>query len=107
MAQRSRVGGCLLGAAVILAGGWPAIGREPQLDRMQVVEGLPLTQASVKGKYRNLLRAIAVPQDRQNYTDFNEWGYYTGTEYYGYKNLPAGHWVYVYPRWYIWGEKVK
>ena len=73
----------------------------------QVEEGLPLSQASAKGKYRNLRRVISVPADRQTYTEFNEYGYYTGTEWAGFKNLPAGHWVYVYPRWYIWGEKAK
>jgi hypothetical protein len=84
-----------------------AAARDPQSHCMQVKEGLPLAQASVKGKYRNLLRVISVPQDKENYTEFREWGYYTGTEYYNHKNLPAGHWVYVYPRWYIWGDKAK
>jgi hypothetical protein len=107
MSQRILAAGCLAMTSTLVLPG-PAPGREPQpRSCMQVQEGLPLTLASVKGKYRNLLRAISVPQDRQSYTDFREWGYYTGTEYYGYKNLPAGHWVYVYPRWYIWGEKVK
>src|SRR5262245_33061138 len=84
-----------------------AAARDPQFHSMEVKEGLPLAQASVKGKYRNLLRVIAVPQDKENYTQFSDWGYYTGTEYYTHKNLPAGHWVYVYPRWYIWGDKAK
>ncbi len=107
MSKRCLLDGCLLAVMVVLAGGWQAAGRGPHQGSLQVVEGLPLSKASLNGKYRNLLRAIAVPQDKQNYTEFKEWGYYTGTEYYGHKNLPAGHWVYVYPRWYIWGEKVK
>jgi hypothetical protein len=93
-------------ASVLLTWG-NGVASEPHRDRMQVAEGLPLSKASVNGKYRILLRTIAVPQDKQTYTEFKEWGYYTGTEYFGYKNLPAGHWVYVYPRWYIWGDKVK
>lgn len=91
----------LLGLAAVL----PAA--EPSKYSLQVQEGLPLSRASVHGKYRRLLRVISVPADRPSYTDFNDWGYYTGTEWSGHKNLPAGHWVYVYPRWYIWGDKTK
>ena len=74
---------------------------------MDMTESLPLSKASVNGKYRNLLRAINCPMDRPNYGDFRDYGYYTGADWHGHRNLPAGHWVYVYPRWYIWGEKVK
>ena len=27
--------------------------------------------------------------------------------YAGYRDLPTGYWVYVYPNWYIWGETKK
>jgi len=62
-------------------------------------------RASVNGKYTNLLTTIYVPDDRGSYGDFDDWGYYSGTSYAGYTNLPAGYWVYVYPNWYIWGTQ--
>ena len=74
---------------------------------MEIKEGLPLSKASVQGKYRNLLRAISCPMDKESYGEFHDYGYYTGAEWRGHKNIPSGHWVYLYPRWYIWGEKVK
>jgi hypothetical protein len=60
--------------------------------------------ASAHGKYANLLQKICVPGDEQTYGAFNDWGYWDGTEWAGYSNLPAGYWVYVAPNWYIWGE---
>ncbi|MBN1883518.1 MAG: hypothetical protein JW885_15230 [Deltaproteobacteria bacterium] len=62
-------------------------------------------RASVNGKYYNLLTTISVPDDRGGYGDFYEWGYWSGTSYAGYSNIPAGYWVYVYPNWYIWGNQ--
>jgi hypothetical protein len=61
-------------------------------------------RASVEGKYRDLRRIIPVPADKQNHTEFCDYGMYNGTAYAGYNDLPAGYWVYVYPHWYIWGE---
>ena len=63
--------------------------------------------ATVKGKYRNLLKKIAVPADTSNYGNFTEYGYWAGTAWAGHEKLPKGHWVYVAPHWYIWGEQVK
>ena len=63
-----------------------------------------LARASVNGKYARLLRRIHVPQDRQTYMDFRDYGQYQATDYAGHANIPAGYWVYVYPHWYIWGE---
>jgi hypothetical protein len=64
-----------------------------------------VTTASVNGKYYNLLSTLYVPQDQEGYGNFYDWGYYSGTSYAGYSNLPVGYWVYVYPNWYIWGNK--
>ncbi len=95
-------------AAALLVFLAPAVVAEnPLAVSLEMKEGLPLARASVNGKYRNLLRVISVPHDRASYGDFSDWGYYTGSEWQGHKNLPAGHWVYVYPRWYIWGEMAK
>jgi len=59
-------------------------------------------KASVEGKYQTLLSVIRAPEDLQNYTAFNDYGLsYTAT-WAGYSGLPKGHWVYVYPHWYIW-----
>jgi hypothetical protein len=63
-----------------------------------------LTAASVNGKYYNLLMTLYVPQDQGSYGNFDDWGYYTGTSYAGYNNIPPGYWVYVYPNWYVWGN---
>jgi HEAT repeat protein len=55
-------------------------------------------------KYHKLLRRIRVPQDRKSYTEFSDYGFYDGSEWAGYTDLPPGYWVYVYPHWYIWAE---
>jgi hypothetical protein len=63
-----------------------------------------MNMASVNGKYSNLLMTLYVPQDQASYGSFYDWGYYTGTSYAGYNNIPPGYWVYVYPNWYVWGN---
>jgi hypothetical protein len=72
-------------------------------DNKALADAAP-AKARVNGKYARLLRRLKVPQDRQSYTDFNDYGQYPATDYAGYKNIPEGYWVYVYPYWYIWGE---
>lgn len=105
--MRSRIILILMALALVAS---PTHGDDPLRASWRladVTESLPLVRASVQGKYRNLLRSISCPMDRATYRDFHDYGYYTGTEWQGHKNLPAGHWVWVYPKWYIWGEKVK
>ncbi len=70
----------------------------------RALEKLIPAKAHCNGRYTKLLRKIHVPQDRQNYGDFNEYGHYQATDWQGHMNIPAGFWVYVYPHWYIWGE---
>ena len=69
---------------------------------------LPLQQAlrkaTVDGKYAMLLRQIKVPHDAAKYQDFRDLGPRTLKQYAGFSDLPAGHWVYVYPYWYIWRD---
>jgi HEAT repeat protein len=72
-------------------------------DNKALTDAAP-AKARVNGKYARLLRRIKVPQDRQAYTDFNDFGTYPATDYAGYTGIPQGYWVYVYPYWYIWGE---
>jgi RNA polymerase sigma factor (sigma-70 family) len=62
-------------------------------------------RASVGGKYKRLLKKIEVKTDLENYQEFNDYGEWQGTSYAGHDDLPAGYWVYVYPNWYIWGDK--
>jgi hypothetical protein len=69
-------------------------------------DALPLQQASAQGKYANLLAIIHMPGDKETYGEYKDYGPYNGTDWGGYKALPKGNWVYVYPRWYIW-EKAK
>jgi hypothetical protein len=61
-------------------------------------------KAHCGGRYAKLLRKIHVPQDRNSYGDYHEFGHYQATDWQGHKNIPAGYWVYVFPNWYIWGE---
>ena len=61
-------------------------------------------QASVGDKYSHLLRRIAVPEDQASYGKFYDWGYWSGTSWHGYADLPPGYWVYVFPHWYIWRD---
>lgn len=63
-------------------------------------------KASVNGRYRRLVKKIEVREDFQRFGAFNDYGHWDGTEYAGHKDLPTGHWVYVYPNWYIWAEQV-
>jgi len=74
-----------------------------ELDAKTKVSDL-LSKASVKGKYRQLLRVIHLPGDKAGYTEFRDYGLYSGTAYAGYNDLPVGYWVYHYPHWYIWKE---
>src|SRR5262249_5060505 len=67
---------------------------------------LPLEEALVKarvnGKYEMLLRQIKVAADFNQHTDFHDLGSQNQANYAGFTDLPSGHWVYVYPYWYIW-----
>lgn len=72
---------------------------------LKEVEAAIPGQARVGGRYARLLRRISVPGDRQNYRDFHDYGLYSDTTYAGHANLPQGYWVYVYPHWYIWGDR--
>jgi hypothetical protein len=93
---------------VYVAPNWYIWGKQgaaqPQPNPPANPGGQDQVKASVNGKYSKLLRVINVPQDQGAYGAFNDYGYYTGTSWAGYNNLPVGYWVYVAPNWYIWGE---
>jgi hypothetical protein len=63
-----------------------------------------LTKARVEGKYSMLLRQFKVEEDAKTYGDFKDLGPSNRMEYAGQTDLPAGHWVYVKPYWYIWRD---
>src|SRR5262249_31392186 len=48
---------------------------------------LPLAKASVDGKYSKLLAVIRVPDDKETYSEFKDYGPFDGTEWAGYKRL--------------------
>ena len=77
-------------------------------ERHKAGSGLHLEKASAKGKYTKLLAVIHVPGDKDAYGEFKDYGAYEGNEWAGYKGLPKGYWVDVYPYWYIWegGEQI-
>jgi hypothetical protein len=58
--------------------------------------------ASLDGKYGGLVMAVICPQDRADYGDFNDWGYWGGGASYCGQAVTAGYWVYRFPYWYIW-----
>jgi HEAT repeat protein len=64
-------------------------------------------KASAEGKYRTLRRRIKVPQDRDQYKEYCDYGRFEGNSWAGYSDLPPGYWVYVYPYWFIWEEQAK
>lgn len=75
---------------------------EPRLESLPPLEAW--RKAQVNGKYQMLLRQIAVPEDGKRYADFRDDGPRQIKQYAGHTDLPAGHWVYVYPNWYIWRD---
>jgi hypothetical protein len=87
---------CLLGLACAVS----ARAAEPP-------EKEALKKATVKGKYTKLLAVIHVPDDKDQYGEFKDYGPYDGTEWAGYTGLPKGNWVYAYPHWYIWEKEGK
>jgi hypothetical protein len=79
--------------------------------RNPTIKELLEKRASVGGKYSNLLRRIKTPQDLGSLPFQNRAAIVGITapvaDYHGHKGLPKGHWVYVYPYWYIWGERAE
>ena len=71
------------------------------------LNGDPLELASFGGKYSKLLRTLEVPQDASAYGQLYDFGWWNGTSWRGHVQLPPGYWVYVAPRWYIWGGRLQ
>ncbi|MBN1573768.1 MAG: hypothetical protein JW984_11285 [Deltaproteobacteria bacterium] len=62
-------------------------------------------KASFSGKYGNIREALFVPKDEEKHGKSKEFGYRETENYYEFRNLPPGYWVYYYPYMYIWGSK--
>jgi len=88
---------------------WPNLPKKPtpKTPPEPLSEELALKKATVGGKYSNLLRKILVKNDFAQEGEFNDYGMWRASRYAGYKDLPDGYWVYVYPHWYIFGTKSK
>ena len=62
-------------------------------------------EASAYDSYHNLLQVLTCPQDRSQYGDFYDYGYWGGGAWCG-QTGSAGYWVWVAPDWYIWGDMI-
>ncbi len=78
----------------------PVVTPAPPADPDQI-------KASCNGKYFQLLKVIEVPNDQASYGAFNDYGWWYSDTYAGFTNLPGGYWVYVAPKWYIWGGRLQ
>ncbi len=94
--------GLLVIFAVVAAG---ALGQGAQeltpmpLDRA-------LKRATEDGKYRMLLRQIRVESDAKDFGIFHDFGFNRQATCAEFTKIPHGYWVYVYPYWYIWRDRV-
>lgn len=81
--------------------GWAGLTINYDKDIFGVHKDL-MNEASIKGKYINLLHVIEVPEDKAFYEAFCDWGYSYCDAYAGNEDLKPGFWVYVHPYWFVW-----
>ena len=60
---------------------------------------------SANDKYYNSAQILNCPNDRSQYGDFYDYGYWGGGSWCGQTGSP-GFWVWVNPNWYVWQERV-
>jgi hypothetical protein len=94
----------LLGAILLAAGVRQIVAEAQELTALPLDQALKRAQAG--GKYRMLLRQIEVKEDGKSFGGFHDFGYRTVSTCAEYTDLPKGHWVYVYPYWYIWRDRL-
>jgi hypothetical protein len=85
----------------IIGIGWTGLYVKYDKDLCDGYEDL-MNQASLNGKYVNLLHVIEVPEDKIIYDAFCDWGYSYCDSYADNVDLKPGFWVYVYPYWFVW-----
>lgn len=67
---------------------------------------VPVSDASVNGKYAQLIQKLYCPADASTYGQFRDYGYWSGGTWCGQRGA-AGYWVWVNPTWYVWKKQVK
>jgi hypothetical protein len=61
---------------------------------------------SFGGKYSQLIRQLAIPEDEGQYGKCHDYGAWSGSEYKGHANLPPNaFWTYSAPNWYVWARR--
>jgi hypothetical protein len=73
------------------------------LTRPARSEDIP-EEASVNGKYTNVIQILNCPSDQGQYGEFKDYGYWGGGDWCGDQGK-AGYWVWVAPNWYVWADK--
>jgi len=63
-------------------------------------------KASADGKYYNLIQVMECPRDRQSYGEYRDYGYWKGGAWCQQQGK-AGYWVWLAPRWYVWGNQAR
>ncbi len=61
-------------------------------------------EASVNGKYSELIQVLPCPRDGGSYGEFRDYGHWGGGAWCG-QTGKAGYWVWVAPNWYVWKHK--
>jgi len=96
--------GGLLALLLVPAASFGGEAKKPRVPPAPLAPEEALAKARVDGKYAMLLQQIKVEKDFEKYGAFRDLGERSVNEYAGFKDLPAGRWVYVYPYWYIWRD---
>ena len=60
---------------------------------------------SADGTWDRIHRRLIAEADAAQYQAFRDAGMRDVRSHAGQDDLPKGHWVYVYPNWYIWGQE--
>jgi hypothetical protein len=91
---------------LVISAVWPLCQRAISQEAVPVALPLELAlkKARVDGKYAMLLYQFKCEKDAAVYKEFADLGMKDTREYAGQTDLPKGHWVYVYPYWYIWRD---
>jgi hypothetical protein len=72
-----------------------------QADTVQPTTQNAPPEASTNGKYSNLIQILNCPHDKEQYGEFNDYGYWGGGDWCGQVGK-AGYWVWINPNWYVW-----
>jgi len=62
------------------------------------------SEATVNGKYSDLVQVMHCPGDRGSYGEFRDYGWWGGGPWCG-QSGKAGYWVWVAPDWYVWAGR--